>query len=221
MKTSKRFTQNNEMMKTGILFTLLVMTSYAFSQQKMTSAQISTLKSEVKKLATSTQTITANFKQTKHIDFLSNDVVSKGKMYYKKDKKMKWKYTSPFSYEVIFNKDVLHINDNGNKDKIDLSGNKVFKSLNGLLVKSLSGDLFDDAKFKYEYTMVGGNYRVKFIPLDKKMKNFVQSFEITFDAKTFRVKSTKMNENDTDYTLIEFSSQQFNTPLNDDNFRAK
>lgn len=208
-------------MKTGILLTIILLSTAVFGQQKMTSAQISKLKTEVKKLATSTQTITANFKQTKHIDFLSNDVVSKGKMYYKADKKMKWKYTSPFSYEVIFNKDVLHINDNGNKDKIDLSGNKIFKSLNGLLAKSLSGDLFDDAKFKYAYTMVGGNYRVKFTPLDKKMKSFVQSFEITFDAKTFRVISTKMNENDTDYTLIEFSAQQFNSSLNDDIFRAK
>lgn len=209
-------------MKSLILFIGILFTATFVSGQKaMSNSQIITLKTEVKNLAKSTKTITANFKQTKHIDFLSNDVISSGKMYYKAAKKMKWKYISPFSYEVIFNNDVLHVNDNGNKDKIDLSGNKVFKSLNGLLVKSLSGDFFDDSKFNYVYTIVGGNYTVKFITLDKKMKNYITSFEITFDAKTFRVLKMKMNENDTDYTLIEFTQQKFNATLSDDQFNAK
>lgn len=203
----------------SILFAVVACS--AKSQTIMSDQQIKTLESKVKSLAKSTHSIQADFIQKKHIDFLTNDVVSRGVMYYKSTQKLKWKYTHPFLYEVIFNKNILFINDNGNKDKIDLSQNKMFKSLNELLLKSINGDFFDAERFTFKYYNTASRFKVIFTPIDKKMKNVISTFEVFFDKQSYRVMEIKMNENQTDYSLISFVNQKFNTTISDAQFTQK
>ncbi|MBQ0741119.1 outer membrane lipoprotein carrier protein LolA, partial [Aquimarina celericrescens] len=83
----------------------------------MSIAEINALKEKVKTHAIETKTISSDFTQYKHLDFLSNDIITTGKLAFKTPNMVKWEYIKPFKYSVIFKNETLYINDEGNKNK--------------------------------------------------------------------------------------------------------
>lgn len=184
------------------------------AQQTLSQKEALLVKESIVQKSNTTNSIVSSFKQYKHLDFLSKDIISDGKLIFKAPNTIKWEYKTPFKYSVIFKNDQLLINDNGDKSQIDLSSNKAFKQLNNLIIKSVKGDMFDESQFKISY-FKNTNYIVKFDPIDKDLKSFINSFEITFDKITFDVLSVKMVESSEDYTLIKFIEQKLNSPVSD------
>ncbi len=128
---------------------------------------------------------------------------------------MKWEYTSPYKYSVIFKDDKLFIDDEGDKSKIDIGSNKMFKGLNSLITNSVKGNMFDDNAFDISYFKVDDFYLVKFIPKDENMLQFIAKFELKFDIKTSDVTEVKMMEPSEDYTKIVFKNKTRNTTLDE------
>ena len=98
-----------------------------------------------------TKTITSDFVQYKHLDFLANDIITKGNLAFKTPDLVKWAYVEPFVYSVIFKNENLYINDEGQKSDVNLSSSKLFKQLNKLIVNSVKGDMFDENEFDIAY----------------------------------------------------------------------
>lgn len=187
------------------------------AQIKMTPTEANTLKTSVKQLADATTTITSNFTQYKHLDFLSDDIESKGKLAFKAPNLVKWEYVVPFSYTMVFKEDTLYINDDGNKSNMDVGGNKIFTQLNQLITASIRGDLFDDDQFDIAYYKEDGNSLVHFMPKDAQFGEFIKAFHMTFNT-TGEVIEVKMIEPSDDYTQIVFSGRKTNQPLSDADF---
>lgn len=187
-----------------------------FGQQtKLTVDEAIELRTHIVKKSESTTSIKSEFVQFKHLSFLSNDIESSGMLYYRSPNFIKWEYQNPFIYSAMFRADKLYINDAGKKSNMDLSSSKAFKSLNNLVVKSVRGDLFDDAEFEISYFKDDKIFLVHFIPKDENLKNFISEFVIGFDKHTFEVLSVKMIENSDDYTRLIFKKQQFNQTIPD------
>ena len=184
------------------------------AQTKMSNSEAIHLKSMVKKLSYETKTITADFVQYKHLDFLSNDIESNGKLAFKSPDMVKWEYVKPFAYSVLFKNETLYINDNGNKSDMDMGSNKIFKQLNQLITASIKGDMFDASEFEVFYFKTDGNNEVHFNPKDEQFAEFIKSFHITFNTKG-EVQEVKMIEPSDDYTQIIFSNRTTNQPLSD------
>lgn len=184
------------------------------AQKPMNSVEADALKGLVKQQAKTTKTITSNFTQYKHMDFLSNDIVTKGNLHFKAPNLVKWSYTDPFAYSVIFKNEKLHINNEGKKSNIDMSSSKLFKQLNSLIIKSVKGDMFDAEAFTIEYYTLGKNSLVYFKPKDKKSAAFIEAFHLTFNADG-DVEIVKMIEPSGDYTKIVFSNKVLNNPVPD------
>tara|TARA_R110002012_G_scaffold322083_1_gene554861 strand:+ start:37948 stop:38565 length:618 start_codon:yes stop_codon:yes gene_type:complete len=184
------------------------------AQKPMSSAEADALKSLVKQQAKTTKTITSEFTQYKHMDFLSNDIVTKGNLHFKAPNLVKWSYVEPFTYSVIFKNETLYINDEGKKSNIDMSSSKLFKQLNTLIIKSIKGDMFDTEEFTIEYYKAGNNSLVYFTPKEKKSASFIESFHLTFNDKG-DVEIVKMIEPSGDYTKIVFSNKVLNNPVSD------
>ncbi len=192
---------------------------FGFAQEVELSAdEAAVLKSKVLKTASNIQTITSNFVQKKHLDFLSNDIETFGKMVFKAPDLIKWEYTDPYRYSIVFKEDKLHINDEGTREEINLKGNKRFQSLNDLIAKSMKGDLFDEQEFRIAYFKKGGHFLVKFYPNRKELNTYIKAFELTFDAKEANVLAVKMIEPTEDYTQIVFENRQLNTSIADEVF---
>jgi len=194
---------------------LILNTIVLFSQEPLTKKEALSLKESILKIAKQTTTISNDFVQSKHLSFLSKDIISKGKLTYKSPNLIKWEYKTPFKYSVIFKEDKLFINDDGTKSNIDLSANKGFKELNNLIIKSVKGDMFDATKFKITYFKNKENYLVRFVSIDESLKAFIRKFELTFDTKKYYVLEIKMIEEEEDYTTIKFTNQKINKPISD------
>jgi len=180
----------------------------------MNTSEANVLKATVKALSDETETITADFVQYKHLDFLSNDIESNGKLAFKSPDMVKWEYVKPFTYSVLFKNETLYINDNGNKSNMDMGSNKIFKQLNQLITASIKGDMFDATEFEVSYFKIDKNSKVHFNPKDKQFAEFIKSFHITFNTKG-EVQEVKMIEPSDDYTQIIFSNRTTNKPLSD------
>jgi outer membrane lipoprotein carrier protein len=184
----------------------------------MSAQEITTLKSKVKVTADKTSSIQSDFTQYKHMEFLTNDIETQGKMLFKAPRLVKWQYTTPFKYSVIFKQDQILIDDGGNKSQVDIGSHKLFKELNGLIISSVKGDMFNEERFEMSYKQNTKEYVVTFIPKDKKIREYIGSFVLNFEKTTALVQSVKMVEPTGDYTLIVFKNRVLNSPLSDAEF---
>lgn len=198
-----------------ILFIISLFCASVFAQNTpLTNNEISNLKNQVKKTAEATKTISSDFTQKKHLDFLSNDITTYGKLIYKAPSTIKWEYTKPYKYSVVFKDDLLHINDDGKKSEINLSNNKLFKNMNQLIVKSINGDMFDESMFTINYQQSKKYYIIRFLSKKEEFKNVISEFILHFDKATFEVSTVKMVEPSGDYTKIIFKNRVKNKTIN-------
>jgi len=203
--------------KAGICLSFLVFFIQLGSitaQTKINNAEAKALQSKVKLLAETTKTITADFVQYKHLDFLSNDIESNGKLSFKSPDLVKWAYVKPFEYSVLFKDDMLYINNEGEKNNVDIGSNKLFKQLNKLISASITGDMFNSEEFDISYFKKGSDTEVHFSPKDKKFAKYIKEFHIFFNSDA-EVSEVKMIEPSNDYTHIVFSNRSTNQNLSD------
>ncbi len=203
-----------------LIVILLTLAPSSIGQEVPLSAdQAIAFRTEAMQAAAKIETIASDFVQKKHLDFLANDIETFGKMLFKAPGLIKWEYTEPFEYSVLFKDDKLFINDGGNKSDVDLTKNKTFQSLNDLIAKSIKGDLFDEERFDISYFKNEGDYLVRFLPKDRQLREYIKAFELSFDGKTANVTSVKIVEPTDDYTHIIFKNRQINGEVPDEEFR--
>ena len=198
-----------------ILFTLITSTFLFGQELPMNASEIESFKQQVAKTSKNTKTITSDFVQYKHLDFLDNDIETSGKLVFKAPESVKWEYTKPYVYSVIFKKDKLLINDGGKKSDIDIGSSKMFKKLNELIVNSVKGTMFDNDDFEITYAKTNETYKVIFVPKDKKIIKLISTFVLHFDKVDGSVQEVKMNEPSEDFTRIIFSNRVLNSPVSD------
>lgn len=167
----------------------------------------------VNKTSKAISTIQSDFTQYKHLSFLSNDIITEGKMAFKAPNRVKWEYTKPFQYSVIFKEDKLFIDDAGNKSNVDIGNSGLFKKLNELIVNSVKGDLFHNDDFNIDYFKSPEYYKVIFLPKDEKIKAYIASFILLFDKEEASVLEVKIVEPSNDFTRIVFANRMINKPL--------
>lgn len=198
----------------NLILVFILVSTFVNAQTKMSPTDATALKTKVRALAETTETISSNFVQYKHLDFLSNDIKSTGKLAFKSPDKVKWEYVTPFQYSVVFKNETLHINDNGNKSAMDMGSNKIFKQLNQLITASIKGDLFDAEEFTVTYFNKEQKSEAHFEPTDPDFREFIKSFQIIFNG-IGEVEEVKMIEPSGDYTQIIFSNRITNQDLSD------
>ncbi|WP_335965172.1 outer membrane lipoprotein carrier protein LolA [Galbibacter sp. PAP.153] len=197
-------------------FFLLLGISVA-AQNKMAPEEIKDLTVTVKERAALTETITCDFVQYKHLDFLANDIETSGRLAYKSPNIVKWEYKAPFKYAILFKGETLYINDEGKKSDIDMSSNELFEQLNKLIVNSIKGDMFNKSEFNISYYKDGANAEVHFNPKKEGFAKYIKTFLIWFNQKG-DVETFKMIEPSGDYTKILFKNRVINKPLPDEVF---
>ncbi len=201
-------------MRNWLVLLLFIGVALNAQTRPMNEVEAKKLKALVKTQADATQTISSDFIQYKHLDFLSNDIQSVGKLSFKVPNLIKWEYIKPFAYSVLFKNETLYINNEGDKNNVDIGSNKLFKQLNTLIANSIKGDMFDSNEFDISYFKKDGQSEVHFAPKDADFAEFIKTFHITFNKKG-EVAEVKMVEPSGDYTQIIFSNREVNKTLPD------
>ena len=61
------------------------------------------IRHQIESAAVSMKTMQCDFVQTKYLRMLNDKMVSTGKMYYQQSDKLRWEYTSPYTYAFVLN----------------------------------------------------------------------------------------------------------------------
>jgi len=208
-------------MKNSIFYMFLLMTavfSATAQEQKMSTAEITSFKAAVNATAKNTKTLTTDFVQYKHMDFLSKDIETSGKMVFKSPGMLLWQYTKPYQYSVVFKNNKIAINDAGKKSEMNVGNSKMFAKLNKLIVGSVNGDMFDENEFTISYFKSAEHNITRLMPKDAALKKYIKQMELYFDKKGNMVSQVKMTEPSNDYTTIVFKNKTTNAQVPDSVF---
>ncbi len=204
------------------IYNLLIILSFNFlffsKEKKMTDSEISAFKTSVEKEAKSIKSLKTDFVQYKHLSFLSKEIETSGKMYLKSPDLLKWQYTSPYQYSIIFKNNKVYINDQGKKSTINAGNSKMFEKINKLIVGSVSGNLFDDDEFTIEYYKSSEFYITKLTPKTATIKKYIKLVELYFPIGESTVAQVKLIEPTDDFTKIVFKNKQLNAKVEDSVF---
>ena len=206
------------MKRSVFLGLLLIMSLSIFAQeQKMSASEISVFKATIEKETKNIKSLKTDFIQYKHLDFLSKDIETSGKMYFKQPNLLNWQYTKPYQYSIVFKNNKVYINDQGNKSTVD-ANSKMFEKINKLIVGSVSGNMFDDKEFAIAYFKSKDAYIAKLTPKTTTIKKYIKQVDLYFPMEEATVSQVKLIEPSGDFTRIVFKNKQINAKVDDSVF---
>lgn len=206
------------MKRSVFLGLLLIMSLSIFAQeQKMSASEISVFKATIEKETKNIKSLKTDFIQYKHLDFLSKDIETSGKMYFKQPNLLNWQYTKPYQYSIVFKNNKVYINDQGNKSTVD-ANSKMFEKINKLIVGSVSGNMFDDKEFTIAYFKSKDVYIAKLTPKTATIKKYIMQVDLYFPMDEATVSQVKLVEPSGDFTRIVFKNKQINAKVDDSVF---
>ena len=195
-----------------LLFLILILSHIIpLSAQQLTEEQI---KQKVNQTASAMKTMQCDFVQTKHLKMLNNDFVSHGKMYYQQSNKLRWEYTSPYSYTFILNNDKVLLKNKQRNDLIDVKQNKLFREIVRIMMSSVVGNcLADDKNYKVSIATIGNEWVATLLPQRKDMKQMFQKLVLHFNAKKSVVNTVELYDKNGEKTIIELKNIRINETI--------
>lgn len=184
-------------------------------------ADATAFKKEFASVSGRTNTIKSDFVQEKNLSMLSEKIVSKGKFWFKKENAVRMEYTSPFQYLMVINGSKVYIKDNQKESQMSSRSNKLFQSMNKLLMDCARGTVFDNRDFSVRLFEGTDQYLAELTPVSRDMKGFFKKINLVMKKKTYLVSKVEMYEPSGDNTTITYSNQELNTNLPDALFAVK
>ena len=186
--------------------------SSTFAQQKVNESKV---RQQINTVASSMKSMQCDFVQTKHIKMLNEKMVSRGKMYYQQPNKLRWEYTSPYSYTFVLNGTKVLISKGKRNDVINVNQSKMFKEIARIMMNSVVGKCLTDTR-DFKTTIVGSasEYVATLYPQQKQMRQMFQKIVLHFNKVKSTVAMVELVEKQGDKTIIELKNVKTNTPIN-------
>ena len=182
------------------------------SAQKVDEAKV---KQQINAVASKMKTMQCDFVQTKYLKMLNDKMVSRGKMYYQQSNKLRWEYTSPYTYTFVLNGSRVLISKGKRNDVINVNQSKFFKEIARIMMNSVVGKCLTDSKdFKVSLTGASAEYVATLYPQQKQMKQMFQKIILHFNKQNSTVSKVELIEKKGDRTIIELKNVKSNAPIN-------
>jgi len=205
---------------TSIFLISLAFCVNSYSQGNLPEMKdIAGFKERLSRTGSSTKTIESDFVQEKHLEMMSEKIVSKGKFYFKKEGRMRWEYTNPINYIIAMNGNDIFIKNEKKINKFDLNSNQAFKEISNIMLAASSGNILDSKEFQPQFFDSKDFYVVKLQPVNPKMKDFLSQLNIYFNKADLSVAKTELIEQNGDKTIVEFKNKKINKPIPDEIFK--
>lgn len=201
-------------MKKLIVFLMALSLGFpsASAQQKVNDAKVI---QQINAVATHMKSMQCDFVQTKYLKMLNDKMVSKGKMYYQQSNKLRWEYTSPYSYAFVLNGNQVLISKGKRNDVINVNQSKMFKEIARIMMNSVVGNCLTDKKdFKVSLAASGTDYIATLYPQQKQMKQMFQKIILHFNKAKSTVSKVELVEKKGDKTIIELKNVKTNASIN-------
>ena len=192
------------------------------AQTKVSAAQAKTMIAKINAAAAKIRTIQCDFQQTKTLSFLNDKMVSKGVMSYDHAGKLRWEYTSPYSYVFIINNNRVHIKTSKNSNTIDIRSSRLFQGIARVMMNSVTGkSLSNDNDFSVEMMTQGDEWIASLTPKGKEMKALFKTIRLHFDSQKQMVSKVEMIEKNGDNTVIQLMHVKTNGKIEESTFAIR
>ena len=192
------------------------------AQTKVSAAQAKTMIAKINAAAAKIRTIQCSFQQTKTLSFLNDKMVSKGMMSYDHSGKLRWEYTSPYSYVFIINNNRVYIKTSKNSNTIDIRSSRLFQGIARVMMNSVTGkSLTNDSDFSVEMMTQGNEWIASLTPKGKEMKALFKTIRLHFDSQKQMVSKVVMTEKNGDNTVIQLMHVKTNGKIEESTFAIR
>ncbi len=162
--------------------------------------------------------ITGDFTQEKTLSALTETMISRGKLWYKSEDKVRMDYTAPFVYRVIINGERMSVRDETKETNFNTASSRVFQQINRVMVDCIRGSIFQSKDFTAVAYESDKAWLLEMTPLDRSMKDFLSTIVLTIDKTTGTPAAIELNESLGDKTLIRLSNKVVNGLVDDEIF---
>lgn len=184
-----------------------------FSQNPLSKSAENSFKSSVVRKASNINSFSAEFIQVKHMKVMDDNPQSRGKVYYKSPNMLKWEYTTPYNYQVLFKDSKLYLLENGELSEVDLSGNKLFAQIGDLIAGSLNGKILEaDKDFTINFYKKGNEIKARIVPNEAHLSSMFKEIWLNFDENQL-INSVQLIDPSGDYTVISMKNIEINQPI--------
>lgn len=203
----------------SVHLSLMAHCNATLSSREQSEAQI---RQAITQAASGMKTMQCDFTQTKHLKMLNDKMTSKGRMYYQQTNRLRWEYTSPYSYTFILNDDKVLLKNKQRNDVIDVNKNKLFREIARIMMNSVVGtSLTDDKSFQSTIATNGNEWIASLLPQRKDLKQLFQKIILHFSKKNAMVKQVELIEKNGDRTVIELNNIRTNEKISADMFTIR
>ncbi len=193
------------------LVSMLICASAAFAQ----SAADAKVIQQINAVASKMRTMQCDFVQTKHIKMLNDKMVSHGKMYYQQSDKLRWEYTSPYTYTFVLNGSKVLLSKGKRNDVINVNQSKFFKEIARIMMNSVVGKCLSDKKdFRTSIATTNSEWIATLVPQRKEMKQMFQRIVLHFNKSRKMVSTVELVEKKGDRTVIQLTNVKTNSSIN-------
>lgn len=209
-------------MNTAIKILIIVLMGLCSTQLEaagLTAKQKTEAIAKINQAASGLKSMKCSFVQTKYLSLLSDKMVSEGKMYYRQSNKLRWEYTSPYSYLFIFNGTKVYVGGKSRKDVIDTKNNKVFKEVARIMMNTVTGKaLSNSSDFAVDISSSGNDWLVTLVPKKKDLKQMFKKIIMKFSKSSTMISEIDIYEKNGDRTNIKMKNITTNCSLNESLF---
>lgn len=204
-----------------LLFILLAafVTTTSVVAQRVNEAAV---RQQINTAAARLRSMQCDFVQTKHMRMLNDKMVSRGHMYYVQPNKLRWEYTSPYTYTFVLNDAQVMMNRGKTNQVVNVNQSKVFKEITRIMMNSVVGKCLSDKNdFKTSIAATSNEWVATLIPLKKNMKQMFSTIKIHFNKKSSMVSVVELAEKNGDRTIIQLTNVRQNQNINANLFKIR
>ncbi len=183
----------------------------AFCQQtNLTAVQGQSFQSRVIKKASEINSFSASFVLSKQMEMMDESFESSGMVFYQNPDMLKWEYTEPYDYKVLYKDSKLYVSENGQVREVDLASNKMFQKIGDMIIGSFNGNILRaDDDFDISYVSLNGITRAKVAPRDSRLAGMFHEIWIDFNKNNL-IQKVRLIDPTGDFTEIELKNIQVN-----------
>lgn len=165
--------------------------------------------SQLASASASIKSFSCDFRQVQEVPMLEDAVISAGKMDYRSDGRIMWKYETPKLMQIAVTQDkIITTTDTGSKT-VNLSDNPMMAQLREILLGVLSGKQFDTAgRFDCSIREDGSFVTVDMVPKSRQIKRVFSKMSCTFANSDKSIERVVLSDADGGITTITFTNKK-------------
>ncbi|MDH6344108.1 outer membrane lipoprotein carrier protein [Parabacteroides sp. PFB2-12] len=200
------------MKKILISLTLMFATATAFAQNG------TAILDKIKEANKSLTTITSDFKQTMHLTFMDEDVLSNGKFYYRKPDRLLLKYSQPEGEMMLIKGDEITMVMMDQHTKVSAKSDPAIELIHTIFSSCLEGDARKIKDATVDAVEKADYYEVIITIKGDRAQN-MKGVKVHYDKKEMALSLLRTEDPDGGYTVYELVGKKLNQPIAEEVFQ--